>query len=168
MYHKKKPDGRPNDGWAESLAIMGVLEELLTFIDSLPEEPDKSLEEAAENYRRKSYNTTMIPPLDGPTEEYGGNIKNAFIAGAEWQKEQDTRDMIMSDGSYFQKCYELGKKDAEKEINKELIKAMEKVHEIRDVDYDIHIDTSTDGSFETISYYENGKLVGQELSKKEE
>lgn len=66
---------------------------------------------------------------------------DAFIAGAEWM---------------------------EKEINKELIKAMEKVHEIRDVDYDIHIDTSTDGSFETISYYENGKLVGQEQSKQEE
>lgn len=99
------------------------------------------LEEAAENYRRKSCNTAMIPPLDGPTEEYGGSIKNAFIAGAEWM---------------------------EKEINKELIKAMEKVHEIRDVDYDIHVDYSADGSFETISYYENGKLVGQELSKKEE
>ena len=68
-------------------------------------------------------------------------VRPAFIAGAEWM---------------------------EKEINKELIKAMEKVHEIRDVDYDIHIDTSTDGSFETISYYENGKLVGQEQSKKTE
>ena len=41
MYHKKKPDGRSNDGWAESLAIMGVLEELLTFLDTLSEEPDK-------------------------------------------------------------------------------------------------------------------------------
>lgn len=112
MYHKKKPDGRPNDGWAESLAIMGVLEELLTFLDTLSEESDKSLEEAAENYRRKSYNTAMIPPLDGPTDEYGGNIKNAFKAGAEWM---------------------------EKEINKELIKAAEKVHEIRDVDYDVHV-----------------------------
>ena len=48
MYHKKKPDGRPNDGWAESLAIMGVLEELLSFIDTLSEEPDKSLEESGE------------------------------------------------------------------------------------------------------------------------
>ena len=54
----------------------------------------------------------MIPPLDGPTDEYGGNIKNAFKAGAEW--------MV-------------------KEINKEL----EKGHEIRDMHYDIHVDTST-------------------------
>ena len=41
MYHKKNPDGRPNYGWAESLAIMGVLEELLTFLDTLSEEPDR-------------------------------------------------------------------------------------------------------------------------------
>lgn len=39
MYNKKKPDGRPNDGWAESLAIMGELEELRFFIDTLPEQP---------------------------------------------------------------------------------------------------------------------------------
>lgn len=38
--------------------------------------------------------------------------RDAFIAGAKWM---------------------------EKEINKELIKAMEKVHEIRDVDYDVHV-----------------------------
>ena len=38
MYNKKKPDGRPNDGWAESLAIMGELEELHTFLDSLQQE----------------------------------------------------------------------------------------------------------------------------------
>lgn len=47
MYHKKKPDGRPNEGWAESLAIMGVLEELLAFIDSLQQvQPEVALEEA--------------------------------------------------------------------------------------------------------------------------
>lgn len=88
--------------------------------------------------------------LDEAAETYSKEVSNGhsyrdlicgFKAGAEWM---------------------------EKEINKELIKAMEKVHEIRDVDYDIHVDTSTDGSFETISYYENGKLVGQERTKKEE
>ena len=128
MYHKKKPDGWSNDGWAESLAIMGVLEELLTFLDTLSEEPDKSLEEVANDFANQDCVTFI-------------SRKKGFIAGAEWM---------------------------EKEINKELLKAMEKVHEIRDVDYDIHIDTSTDGSFETISYYENGKLVGQEQSKKTE
>lgn len=37
-YHDRKADGRPNEAWAESLAIMGELEELLSFIDSLPGE----------------------------------------------------------------------------------------------------------------------------------
>ena len=51
MYHKKKPDGRPNDGWAESLAIMGVLEELLAFIDSLQQEqPEVDLEKELDTY----------------------------------------------------------------------------------------------------------------------
>lgn len=80
MYHKKKPDGRPNDGWAESLAIMGVLEELLTFLDTLSEEPDKSLEEAAEEYIKKG---RYLP------EAFV--VRPAFIAGAEWAMEQGVK-----------------------------------------------------------------------------
>ena len=79
MYHKKKPDGRSNDGWAESLAIMGVLEELLTFLDTLSEEPDKSLEEAAEKYSDK-YCSDWAYRLE---------YEDAFIAGAEWQYQKD-------------------------------------------------------------------------------
>ena len=41
MYCDTKPDGRPNDGWAESLAIMGVLEDLLSFVDTLSEESEQ-------------------------------------------------------------------------------------------------------------------------------
>ena len=58
------------------------------------EEPSDELEEAAENYRRKSYNAAMIPPVDGLTNEYGGSVKEAFIAGVEWQKEQMTKDAV--------------------------------------------------------------------------
>lgn len=79
MYHKKKPDGRSNDGWAESLAIMGVLEELLTFLDTLSEEPDKSLEEAAEKYSDK-YCSDWAYRLE---------YEDAFIAGAEWMAKQE-------------------------------------------------------------------------------
>lgn len=78
MYHKKKPDGWSNDGWAESLAIMGVLEELLTFLDTLSEEPDKSLEEVANDFANQDCVTFI-------------SRKKGFIAGAEWmakQKEQ--------------------------------------------------------------------------------
>ena len=30
-----------------------------------------------------------MPNIDGPMPEYGGSIKEAFISGAKWQKEQD-------------------------------------------------------------------------------
>lgn len=52
-----------------------------------------------------------------------GIAQDCFIAGAEWQEEQDTREMIMSDGSYFQKCYELGKKDIKEQMMKEAVEA---------------------------------------------
>lgn len=85
MYHKMKPDGRPNDGWSESLAIMGVLEELLFFINSLPEEPDsEELEEAAMNHIAPIENEDGLKVINFS----GQDIKDAFKAGAEWQKEQ--------------------------------------------------------------------------------
>lgn len=77
--------------------------------------------------------------LDEAAETYSKEVSNGhsyrdlicgFKAGAEWM---------------------------EKEINKELIKAMEKVHEIRDVDYDIHVDYSADGSFNRLNIIQNEK-----------
>lgn len=52
------------------------------------------LEEVAEEYRRKSYNAATIPPLDGPTNEYGGSVKDAFIAGAKWQAERFEKNRL--------------------------------------------------------------------------
>lgn len=46
---------------------------------------------------------------------------NAFIAGAKWQSKKDTMEMVMSDGSYFQKCYEQGKKDMKQQMMKEAV-----------------------------------------------
>lgn len=54
-----------------------ILSELLSFIDTLSEEHDKSMEEAAEEYV-----TTHLRNNEFPTAD------SAFIAGAEWQKEQ--------------------------------------------------------------------------------
>ena len=77
------------DNSQQALGYSFALDDFKEFIDSLPEEkPSEDLKEAAENYRRKSYNAAMIPSLDGHTNEYGGSIKAAFIAGAEWQKKQ--------------------------------------------------------------------------------
>ena len=67
---------------------------ILDIIDSLQQEPDKNLEEAAEKYRRASCNAAMKPNIDGPIPEYGGNVKTAFIAGAEWQTKQLMKDAI--------------------------------------------------------------------------
>ena len=47
--------------------------------------------------------------------------KKGFIAGAEWQKERDIRDMYMSDNRHFQKVYELGKKDMKEQMMKEAV-----------------------------------------------
>lgn len=63
-----------------------ALENLLSFIDSLPEEsscPKESedLEEAAEEYERKRQ--------FAPDETEPESIRKAFKAGAEWQREQD-------------------------------------------------------------------------------
>lgn len=64
---KDLPSGDYKDG------VFYVLEEeLIPFINSLPAEPSKDLKEAAEEYSGKSAH-----PLN-----------NAFIAGAQWQKEQ--------------------------------------------------------------------------------
>lgn len=58
----------------------------LTFLDSIQEQPVEGLEETAEEYRRESYRKSVLPNIDGPMPEYGGSIKDAFIAGAEWMK----------------------------------------------------------------------------------
>ena len=82
MYSKTKPDGRPNDGWAESLAIMGELEELRNFLDTLEEEPDKSLVEEVKRYYSDNF---AYISSDQPTLSILTNVARHF---AEWQKEK--------------------------------------------------------------------------------
>ena len=85
---------------SESLVSMGKVEALnkaLAFIESFQQEPDKNLEEAAEKYRRASCNAAMKPNIDGPIPEYGGNVKTAFIAGAEWMKNQEIKQPSLPD-----------------------------------------------------------------------
>lgn len=77
------------------------------FLDTLSEEPDKSLEEAADKHARFYDQGTC-----------DGIAQDCFIAGAKWQKEQDNRDMFMSDNRHFNKVYELGKKDMKEQMLK--------------------------------------------------
>lgn len=62
------------------------LDRLNRFLDTLPEEPDKSLEEAAEEFAEQEWDG--LHDTNGNalyTEDY---IKYTFIAGAEWQASQ--------------------------------------------------------------------------------
>lgn len=91
-----------SDGDVDSVVVSGELEELIDFINSLPEEfppyctgvkgdPDPAgisdLEEAADKYIQGS----LCDLDDGPTV---GLAKEAFIAGAEYQKGQMTKDAV--------------------------------------------------------------------------
>lgn len=104
-----------------------ALESLLAFLDTLSDEPDKSLEEAAEEYRRESYRKSVMPNTDGPIPEYGGNVKDAFIAGAEWQKEQDVTEMVQSENplsvAYANRCFENGKQAMKEQMMKDAVEA---------------------------------------------
>ncbi len=78
-------------------------DKLLPFLKTLSEEPDKSLEEAAEEYRRESFKKSVMPQIDGPVSEYGGSIKDAFIAGWKCRDDQMLKDayvesQIVEDG----------------------------------------------------------------------
>lgn len=103
---------RPNQLlWAE-------LASLIPFLDTLEEPVNEDLEEAAMNYIAPIENEDGLKVINFS----GQDIKEAFIAGAEWQKEQDTRDMCMSDNRQFEKVYELGKKDMKKQMMEEMPK----------------------------------------------
>lgn len=61
-----------------------ALEELLTFLDTLPEEPvSDDLEEAAMNYIAPIENEDGLKVINFS----GRDIKDAFIAGAKWGAE---------------------------------------------------------------------------------
>lgn len=87
---------------------------ILDIIESLQQEPDKNLEEAAEKYRRASCNAAMKPNIDGPILEYGGNVKAAFIAGAQWMENQfehcGTFPIEDPNGGYWPTDYYIKKK----------------------------------------------------------
>ena len=58
--------------------------------------------------------------------------RDGIIKGASWQKEQDIRDMYMSDNRHFQKVYELGRKDMKAEMMKEAVEGCVLTRDIYD------------------------------------
>ena len=95
--------------------ILMVYKDLLTFIDSLPEEKlSEELEEAAEEL----FETIEIQEHENIFED---TFKKIFIAGAEWMRKKDVEDMYMSDNRHFLKCYEQGKVDMRVEMMKDAV-----------------------------------------------
>ncbi|MBO7693543.1 MAG: hypothetical protein J6T10_13005 [Methanobrevibacter sp.] len=97
---KKETLARNSIGVITGKAFFVDANELLSFLDTLSKEPDKSLEEAAEisfdeanaltedytNFLAKGLTENKPRPI-GP-HWFCEYAKNRFIAGAEWQKEQ--------------------------------------------------------------------------------
>ena len=114
------------------------LDGILFFLSTLQEQPVcEELEEAAERYEHNrvyqdeldkyanyldSLEEGETPQMKEPSPEtkylLNADMIESFKAGANWQKEQGTRDMYMSDNRHFQKVYELGKKDMKEQMMK--------------------------------------------------
>ena len=81
-----------------------ALEELRPFLDTLSEEPDKSLEEAAEELADEH---GFIKNPDCKPAKYSWQaVRDVFIeaakAGAEWQKEQMLKDSVEGYVNYYE------------------------------------------------------------------
>ena len=85
-----------SDGDVDSVVVSGELEELIDFIDSLPEEkPSEDLEEAAidfaDNARKQLYSKDYAI---SSIADYDHGCIDGFIAGAEWQREQMLKEAV--------------------------------------------------------------------------
>ena len=77
-----------------------LADHLLAFLDTISEEPDKSLKEAAEDAICMAFGGD--PAYYGNKAEFSVNeCLRLFIAGAEWQKEQDNYGTIFYKGMMY-------------------------------------------------------------------
>lgn len=76
-----------------------ALAEVLDFLDTLSEEPDKSLEEAAEEYEKE--HTYQRYDGGGLTPEYNATLAEAFVAGAEWQEKRNEETIKTAEDHAF-------------------------------------------------------------------
>ncbi|MBR4758478.1 MAG: hypothetical protein IK084_06715 [Bacteroidaceae bacterium] len=90
-------------GWSNETVHPTRIDEdkqLLSFLDTLSEEPDKSLEEAADRYASSVKGDYAWS--DGPDHFNFGDLTDAFVAGAEWKDKQVNRDEIFHDGMKYE------------------------------------------------------------------
>jgi hypothetical protein len=111
-----------DEGGLESFYRRSEIHNILKIVDSFQqeqqEEPDKSLEEAAEKSSAQYYVDAGYSPF--PNVETAAH-KSGFIAGAEYMRKKDVEDMYMSDNRIFLKCYEQGKVDMKEQMLKEAV-----------------------------------------------
>jgi hypothetical protein len=124
-----------------------ALTEVLDFVDTLEEEPDESLEEAARLYAIPHYmkdidvnhieeypydtglEAAFIAGAQWQEERNEETIKtaedHAFLAGADWQKEQDLTEASQSKSplsvAYTNRCFENGKQVMKEQMLKDAV-----------------------------------------------
>ena len=107
------------------------LKELLQFIDSLPEEHNEDLEEAAEAF----YDNSNIPKSswwDEGVLHKMSESKETFIAGAEWQKKKDKQLVGATQKISHQHGYDEGRADMKDEMMKDAVDAFVNTYENTD------------------------------------
>lgn len=111
-----------NNGYSQNCyGARDALRDLENFLDTLSEEPDKSLEEAAEKFAESIWKEMRY-------ELVYDNLIECFIAGAEWQKEQDLAEMAQSKSplsvAYANRCFENGKQAMKEQMLKDAVEGM--------------------------------------------
>lgn len=99
-YEMTKASGISHDNFIIHQAESNLCRFLLDFLDTLSEEPDKDLEEAARLYAIPHY-TKDIDKSHIDEYPYDTGMEAAFIAGAKWQAEQDDRDVVFWKGMQY-------------------------------------------------------------------
>lgn len=106
------------------------LQRLLSFLDTLSEEPDKSLDEAAADFvwdimENDYYGPSKLSKSLRPTsklDDFYGALAEIFIAGAKWQKGQLLKGSpLPEDTVLFQKGVEEGRRLEMEDIMKDAV-----------------------------------------------
>lgn len=93
-----------------------VCDKLLSFIDSLPEEPaSDDLTHAAYHYANNLHTKRQIQLFEEK------DVVADFIAGAEWQHGKDFDDLLQSEMKFPKEFYEKGRSDMKEEMMNALV-----------------------------------------------
>jgi flagellar biosynthesis/type III secretory pathway protein FliH len=100
------------------ISVTHFAEELLSFIDSLPEEkPSEDLEEAAEKYAYKGIPDEIKQDVKPIADE----IIKQFIAGAEWQYQKDRGEFAKLKAKEWSDGYNEGIAKGKEQMTKDAV-----------------------------------------------